>query len=94
MSIPVSRTHNVLTAAMSISGSRFQKTAPVAQIVRDGRERLMALPGVLDVGASNCLPLEGGFGMIFDVLGRPKGETPFTGGGGLLLHLVELFLNL
>jgi putative ABC transport system permease protein len=75
-------THNVLTAAMSLSGGRFQKTAPVAQIVRDGRERLMALPGVLDVGASNCLPMESGFGMTFDVLGRPKGETPFTGGAG------------
>jgi putative ABC transport system permease protein len=75
-------THNVLTATMSISGSRFQKTAPVAQIVRDGRERLMAIPGVLDAAASNCLPLDGGFGMIFDILGRPKGETPFTGGAG------------
>jgi putative ABC transport system permease protein len=75
-------THNVLTAAMSLSGSRYQRTAPVAQIVRDGRERLMALPGVLDVGASNCLPLDRGFGMTFDVLGRPKGEAPFTGGAG------------
>jgi putative ABC transport system permease protein len=74
-------THNVLTAAMSLSGGRFQKTAPVAQIVRNGRERLMALPGVLDVAASNCLPLESRFGMIFDILGRPKGDTPFTGGG-------------
>ncbi len=55
-------THNVLTAAMSMSGSRFQKTGPVAQIVRDGKERLMALPGVLDVGASNCLPLDRGLG--------------------------------
>ena len=54
----------------------------------------MAIPGVLDAGASNCLPLDGGFGMIFDVLGRPTGQTPFSGGCGLLLHLVELFLNL
>jgi predicted permease len=75
-------THNVLTAAMSLSGNRFQKTEPVAQIVRDGRERLMAVPGVLDVGASNCLPLEMGFGMIFDILGRPKGQTPFSGDAG------------
>jgi predicted permease len=75
-------TDNVLTAAMSLSGGRFQKTAPVAQIVHDGRERLMALPGVLDVGASNCLPLERPFGMTFYVLGRPRGETPFTGGAG------------
>jgi predicted permease len=73
-------THNVLSASMSIS--RFQRTQPVAGIVRDGRERLMAVPGVLDAGASNCLPLEGCFGMSFDVLGRPRGETPFTGVAG------------
>jgi putative ABC transport system permease protein len=75
-------THNVLTASMSMSGSRFQRTGPVAQIVRDGRERLVALPGVLDAGVSDCLPLQGCFGMGFDVLGRPRGETPFTGMAG------------
>jgi len=73
-------THNVLTMTMSISGSRFQTTAPVAQLVRDGHDRLLAVPGVLDAGASNCLPLTGGFGMTFDILGRPKGNAPFTGG--------------
>ena len=73
-------TRNVLTMAMAVSGSRFQTTAPVAQLVREGRERLMAVPGVLDAGASNCLPLQGGFGMTFDILGRPKGNAPFTGG--------------
>ena len=75
-------TRNVLSASMSITGSRFQTTAPVAEIVRDGRERLMAVPGVLDAGASGCLPLQGCFGMGFDILGRPRGETPFTGMAG------------
>jgi putative ABC transport system permease protein len=75
-------THNVLSASMSISGDRFRTTGPVAEIVRDGRERLMAVPGVLDASASSCLPLQGCFGMGFDVLGRPKGETPFTGMAG------------
>jgi putative ABC transport system permease protein len=42
----------------------------------------MAIPGVVEVGATNCLPLEGGFGMSFDILGRPKGNAPSTGGGG------------
>jgi len=42
----------------------------------------MAVPGVLDASASNCLPLQGCFGMGFDVLGRPKGESPFTGMAG------------
>jgi predicted permease len=75
-------THNVLTASMSMSGSRFQRTGPVAEIVRDGRDRLMAVPGVLDAGVSNCLPLQGCFGIGFDVVGRPRGEMPFSGMAG------------
>ncbi|MFL6427576.1 MAG: ADOP family duplicated permease [Acidobacteriaceae bacterium] len=73
-------TRNVLTMAMSISGDRFQKTAPVAQLVRDGTEKLTALPGVTDAAAACCLPLDMGFGLPFDIVGRPKGNAPFTGG--------------
>jgi putative ABC transport system permease protein len=65
-----------------VSGARFQKTAPVAQVVRDGTDRLLAVPGIADVGVTNCLPMASGFGMIFDVVGRPKGNSPFTGGAG------------
>jgi putative ABC transport system permease protein len=79
---PGFETHNVVTMAMSVSGDRFQTTGPVEQVIREGRDRIMAIPGVVDVGATNCLPLEGGFGMTFDVLGRPKGNAPFTGGAG------------
>lgn len=75
-------THNVLTMTMSVSGDRFQTTAPVAQLVREGQDRVQALPGVVAAGVSNCLPLASGFGMVFDILGRPKGNTPFTGGAG------------
>jgi len=75
-------THNVLTMAMSISGDRFQKTAGVAQVIRDGTDRVGALPGVSSVAATCCLPLEGGFGVPFDIVGRPKGDSPSTGGGG------------
>lgn len=75
-------THNVISMAMSVSGDRFQKTAPVTQVIRDGTDRVLAVPGVLDVGVSNCLPMAGNFGMIFDVVGRPKGNSPFTGGAG------------
>ncbi len=74
--------HNVLSMSMSVSGDRFQKTAPVAQVVREGTDRLLAIPGIADVGVSNCLPMAGGFGMSFDVVGRPKGKSPSTGGAG------------
>jgi len=76
-------THNVLSAAMSVNASRFRRTEAVAQIVRDGRERLMSVPGVVDAGVSSCLPLQGCFGMGFDIPGRPKGNAPFIGAGGL-----------
>jgi putative ABC transport system permease protein len=75
-------THNVLTMTMSISGNRFQKTAGVAQIVRDGTERLNTVPGVTSAAVTCCLPLHGGFGVPFDIVGRPKGNAPSTGGGG------------
>ena len=75
-------THNVLTMTMSISGDRFQTTAGVGQLVRDGAERIEAVPGVVGAAASCCLPMQGGFGLPFDIVGRPKGKRPFTGGGG------------
>ena len=77
-------TRNVLTMAMSISGDRFEKTAGVAQLVKDGTDKLTALPGVENAAAACCLPLNGGFGLPFNIVGRPKGDAPFTGGGGYL----------
>jgi putative ABC transport system permease protein len=75
-------THNVISLAMSVSGDRFQKTAPVAEVIHEGTDRVLAVPGVIDVGVTNCLPMAGGFGMIFDVVGRPRGDSQFTGGAG------------
>jgi putative ABC transport system permease protein len=75
-------THNVLTMAMSISGDRFLKTAGVAQVIRDGTERINAVPGVTASAAACCLPLQGGFGLPFNIVGRPNGNNPSTGGAG------------
>jgi putative ABC transport system permease protein len=77
-------THNTLTMTMSISGSRFQTSAPVTQIIRQGTERIQTIPGVTEAAAGNGLPLQGAFGMPFDIVGRPKGKAPFTGGAQYL----------
>jgi predicted permease len=74
--------HNVLTMEMSLTGDKYQKTAGVAQLIRDARERLNAIPGVEASASSCCLPLEGGFGLPFNIVGRPTGKGPYTGGGG------------
>jgi putative ABC transport system permease protein len=79
---PGFNSHNVLTMQMSLTGDRFQKTAGVAQLVRNGRERINAIPGVEASASTCCLPLEGGFGLPFDVVGRPHGKDPNTGAAG------------
>ena len=65
-------THNVVSMSMAIPGDRFQTTAPVAQLVREGTTRLLALPGIQSVAVTNCLPMAGGFAMSFDILNRPQ----------------------
>ena len=71
---------NVLTMRMSLTGARFEKAATVAQLMRDGRERLEALPEVDAAAASCCVPLQGGFGLGFIIEGRPL-DGPAHGGG-------------
>jgi putative ABC transport system permease protein len=79
---PGFETHNILTMDMSLGGARFEKTAAVAQLEREGQQRLESLPGVDAAAASCCLPLEGGYGLPFNIEGRPLTDGPYTGGGG------------
>jgi putative ABC transport system permease protein len=75
---------NVLTMRMSLTGPQFGKSAAVDQLVRDGVERLRSVPGVVTATAACCVPLEGGYGLPFIVMGRPLTDGPFHGGGGWL----------
>jgi predicted permease len=73
--------HNVLTMRMSLTGPQFESVAGVAQLVRDGVRRIRALPGVEAAGFTCCVPLEGGFGLPFQITGRPDGPTSKGGAG-------------
>jgi predicted permease len=75
---------NVLTMRMSLTGARYEQTAAVEQLVRDGLERLRRLPGVEHAAATCCVPLEGGYGLPFRIMGRPLEKGPFHGGGAWL----------
>jgi len=70
----------VLTMRMSLTGPRFQASEGVARVVRDAAERLRAMPGVIDASATCCVPLEGGYGLPFNIVGRPS-DCPYLGGG-------------
>jgi predicted permease len=65
-------TRNVLTVQTSLSGPNFAATASVDEAIRVGREHVRAIPGVVGVAASCCVPMQPGWGMPFDIVGRDE----------------------
>jgi predicted permease len=64
--------HNVLTAEMSMTGARLHTTEGIAQLSRECRNQLNAIPGV-EVSASTVwLPNQVDDGLPFQIIGRPK----------------------
>jgi predicted permease len=62
--------HNVLTMEMSLNGPHYQKTAGLTQLLRDGRNRLNALPGVDVAAAGFWRPIDVEDGTGFQLVGR------------------------
>ena len=73
--------HNVLTLRMSLAGSRFRKTSEVNQLVSDAVRRIEALPAAARAAASYSLPLEGVFGIPYNIVGRPSTGARYDGRG-------------
>ncbi len=73
---------NVLTMEMSMNGDRFSKTAAIAQLSHDGRQRLDAIPGVESSAFTCCLPVEGQFGLPFAIAGHPVDPAKGQPGAG------------
>ena len=73
--------HNVITMEMSLAGGRFDRTAALAQLVRQAVDRIQALPGVVAAATTCSLPLEPSFGLPFTIEGRPLTDGPYHGGG-------------
>jgi len=73
---------NVLTMRMSLSGPRFATADGVERLIRDGVERVRAMPGVELASATCCVPLQGGYGLPMLIVGRPLTNGPYHGGGG------------
>lgn len=71
--------HNVLTMEMSLSAERFEKTAAVAQVVREVEGRVDALPGVEAVASTCCLPTTGGIDLPITIEGHPPTDGPYNG---------------
>ena len=73
---------NVLTMTMSATGPQYAAAQAVDLMVRNGTDRLRALPGVEAASSTCCVPLQGGFGLPFTIVGRALPDSsPFHGGG-------------
>ena len=81
---------HVLITQMSLSGPRFEKTSEVDRIIRNGVERLHALPGVSAAASSCCVPLETVWYLTFVVAGRSL-TGPFHGYAGWTFISPEFF---
>jgi putative ABC transport system permease protein len=76
-------TTGVLTMRMSLTDPRFLKSQGIEDAVRAAIPKLEAIPGVEKATATCCVPLEGGYGLPFVVVGRAlPPDRPFHGGGG------------
>ena len=73
---------NVLTLRMSLTGASYERAEAVEALIRNGVERLRAVPGVVSASATCCVPLQGGYGLPFLIAGRPLESGPFHGGAG------------
>jgi putative ABC transport system permease protein len=75
----------------SLTGPRFQTSAGVEQFAREALGRVRAIPGVVEAVATCCVPLQGGYGLPFNIEGRPTEDGPFTGGGSILWSTAGYF---
>ena len=72
---------NVLTLRMSLTEPQYTKSIGVDRLIRAGAERLRALPGVEAASTTCCVPLEGGYGLPFEIVGRPLDANANNGAG-------------
>ena len=89
---PGFKADGVLTMRMSLASPRFATANGLEQVVRQGTERLRTIPGVQFASATCCVPLEGGYGLPFVIVGRPLPEqSPFHGGGSWVTASAQYF---
>jgi putative ABC transport system permease protein len=89
---PGFRADGVLTMRMSLASPQFATANGVEQLVRQGTERLRTIPGVQFASATCCVPLQGGYGLPFVIVGRAlPDKNPFHGGGAWVTASAQYF---
>jgi putative ABC transport system permease protein len=89
--------HNVVTMRTSVTATRFETRAGIAELTREGVTQIRAVPGVIAATATCCMPLETVWQLPFVVSGRPPetwtrtNSLAFTGFAGWTFVAPEYF---
>ena len=86
--------HGVLTMEMSLNGPRYQNTAGLARLLRDGRNRLNALPGVEVAAAGFWRPIDVEDGTAFQLIGQPTDPLEKNCCGSQWMSITPGYLSL
>lgn len=73
---------NVLVLYTWMNGPQFTKSENVAATIRVGLDRVRTMPGVITASSAGCIPLDGFFGLNFDIVGREPADGSSTGQAG------------
>lgn len=84
---------HVLTFETSLAGSKYSTTARIDLLTRDVVKRIETVPGVIAVANVPFLPLEGGFGLAFNIVGRPLAAGEQSTGGAGWMYVSESYFK-
>jgi predicted permease len=83
----------VLSFETSLGGSKYATTAAMDRLTREVVRRLETVPGVVAAANVPFLPLEGGFGMGFDIVGRPLPPDQTNSGGAGWMYVSDSYFK-
>jgi predicted permease len=84
---------HVLSFETSLGGSKYATAAAMDRLTRDVARRLAAVPGVTAAANAPFLPLEGGYGLGFDIVGRPFPQGQQNSGGAGWMYVSDAYFQ-
>jgi putative ABC transport system permease protein len=85
------RAERLLTFFLPVPSTRLEGADRIRLFYDQVKERIAALPGVQSVTVSTGAPLQGGFGMAFNVSGRPPKEGSARDAAAFVMATPEYF---
>jgi putative ABC transport system permease protein len=71
--------HNILTMQMRLTGPRFEKASGIAQLAREGEQRIRSVAGAEEAALTDSLPLKWDDDLLFVINAHPPTDQLYSG---------------